>query len=386
MLSSAKLVLRNARRQPRRTILAVLTLAGASFVYALLVSIPASIDGIVKEHSATLRVLVYNRTARWSGVPARYCGRIRQMPGVVACVGVISWPASYRDPTDRIGAIATDSDVGQAFPDYRFPAAAGEAFAADRRGALVGTGLMKKYGWKLGQRVTLVGDAGYLKLPLDIVGEIPAETYPNILLFRRDYLTQARKAIGKPENDRVRLLVVRADRTSRIPQLIAEIDRTFHNSDFETRTITEGGAIAATISSVGDLRVIVYSLSVIVMVTVLLIVSNSAAMMVRDRLKECALLRSLGFTRLHVAILMDAECALLGTIGGLAGAGLALYLFDGGSSLGAVLGGEAGRLAVSLKTALEALGVAIAVGTLSAILPTIGALRAAPAIALRQPI
>ncbi len=385
-MNAPRVVVRHMWRQPRRTIMTVLTLAVASFVYAILASVPSSIDAIVKEHSDTLRVIVYNRTARWAGVPFRYCSSIKQMPGVVDCLGLVSWPAIYRDPNDLVTVLATDTNVGNVFPDYYLSADSNNQFNADRRAAVAGPLLMRKYRWKVGQQITLVGDSSRLKMTFILVGVIPSESYPNILLIRRDYLREARKAIGEPENDRGRLLAVRVDRAEDVPRVIREIDASFHNSDFETRSITEAGAIATTISAIGDLRVIVYSLCTIVLVTMLLIVSNSTAMAARDRLVELAVMRALGFTRFQVGALLFGECTGAGVIGGGIGAALALWLFAGGVNLGAVLGGLAGELSVGPATALEALVVTASLGALSSVFPILSAIRSAPALAFRRTV
>jgi len=107
------------------------------------------------------------------------------------------------------------------------------------------------------------------------------------------------------------------------------------------------------------------------------------AMTVRERLGEVAVIRTLGFSRLQVALVLFGECALIGLAGGLLGAGIALWLFGPGMTLGAVLGGV-GYLWVSPWVALEALGVAVTLCVLSGLLPILAAVRTAPAIAIRE--
>ena len=64
--------------------------------------------------------------------------------------------------------------------------------------------------------------------------------------------------------------------------------------------------------------------------TVLLIAANSMAMMVRDRITEVAVMRALGFGRIHVITLLLAEAALIGLVGAAVGAGTALWIFHRG--------------------------------------------------------
>ena len=86
MFNWLKLIERNMRRNLRRTILTILTIALATFIYTVLVSVPASMDRIEKDASGTLRLFINNKTAPWEDLPARYCDQINKMPGAAACV------------------------------------------------------------------------------------------------------------------------------------------------------------------------------------------------------------------------------------------------------------------------------------------------------------
>ena len=163
------------------------------------------------------------------------------------------------------------------------------------------------------------------------------------------------------------------------------IDENFHNSEAETETETESDAVAGVVSGIGDVKPIIYGLCVVILLTVLLIAGNSMAMMVRDRTGEVAVMRALGFRQTHVAILLLSEAALNGLIGASLGAALALWMFGRGVSLGA-LTGMMGYMAVRPETALAAVAVATIVSIASAILPVMGAVRIAPALAFRKVI
>jgi putative ABC transport system permease protein len=104
---------------------------------------------------------------------------------------------------------------------------------------------------------------------------------------------------------------------------------------------------------------------------------------VRERLGEVAVIRALGFERHQVAAILFGECALIGAMGGLLGAGIALALFGSGVTLGAVLSGT-GYLWVSPTVAIEGFAVAVMLCVLSGLLPILTALRTAPALAFRE--
>jgi len=242
---------------------------------------------------------------------------------------------------------------------------------------------MRQNGWKTGDHIMLRSTgADHLELSFTIAGEIPSKHYPNTFVFRRDYLEDALKAHGQPVGDSWFLMARVAD-AGQIATLIKEIDNHFHNSDYETRTVTESDMIAGSLSAVGDIRGIVYSLCAVVILTMLLIAANSMAMTVRERLGEVAVIRALGFERHQVASILFGECAMIGSLGGLLGSGIAFALFGSGVTLGAVLGGT-GYLWVSPAVAMEGLAVAVMLCVLSGLFPILSALRTAPALAFRE--
>ncbi len=383
MFHVIKLIERNMRRNLRRVLLTAATIALATFIFTVLISTPASMDRILANATKTLRLVVNNRSA-WYGIPARYCNEIAAMPGAAACVAVTGWPSYYRDPSDTIMAGATGFGLADVFPDYETSKEQALAMLNDRRGAIVGKVLMKRFNWKIGQQVTLrSADARRFDMTFNIVGEVPSERYPNVFLFRRDYFEETLKANGSPAGDIAWQLVVRASDPQSAASLGKAIDERYHNSDYETRTLTESEAIASGLSAIGNLRAIVAMIGAVVIVTVLLIAANSTAMMVRDRMSEVAVMRVLGFSRGPIAGVLFGECGAIGLVGGAIGAGAALWLFGGGITLGPLLGGN-GALWVTPESAAFATVIAVGVGIVSGVVPIAAALRIAPAIAVRQ--
>jgi putative ABC transport system permease protein len=386
-MQTLHLVFRYLIRQPRRSILTMLTFAVATFIFTVLAAIPGSIDMILKRTSETLRVYSYNADGRYLGVPARDCRRIEKIPGVVACTPMVVLRASYQNASETVQAFALDADkVALLYPDYDLSPEVLGQFSNNRTAAVAGRLLMHKHGWKVGDVVTLRGDSNRLDIRFTLVGEIPADNYPNFFMFRRDYLVDAEKAIGIPEEKHpAGFLVTRVDAAAHVPSVIHEIDSAFHNSDFETASMTESEAVSGLMSTVGDIRDIVSAVSAVIALTIFLIAANSMSMIVRERLRDVAVLRALGFAPLYVARILLAECALIGTAGGALGCGLALWQFGNGTTLRSVLE-SAGYLTVTYGAALEALSAAIAISVLSALIPVLGAMRVTPADAFRKTI
>lgn len=384
MFNATKLIERNLRRNLRRTILTMLTVALAAFIYTVLVSVPASMDRVVADASGTLRLFVVNKTAPWEDLPARYCDEIDKMPGAAACVGITGWFATWRDVSDSILAFGAGPEISDVFPDYQLSREHQALAAKERRAATVGSVLMKKMGWKVGDHIMLKGtDAGHMQMDFIIIGAIENKRYPNTFLFRRDYLMETRKANGMPDEDIAWNIIVRANSSADLERLAKNIDEHFANSDYETRTMTESDALSSGLSALGNIRAIVFALCAVVVLTVLLIAANSTAMMVRERISEVAVMRSLGFSRGAISMLLFGECGIIGVFGGLLGSGIALWAFHGGMTLGAALGGN-GALWVTPGQMLNATLVAIAVSLVSGLVPIFESLRISPAMAFRK--
>jgi putative ABC transport system permease protein len=243
---------------------------------------------------------------------------------------------------------------------------------------------MRKYGWKIGDTITLrSADSDHMEMTFVIVGKMASKRYPNTFLIRRDYMMAARKAHGLPDEDIAWNIIVRATNADTMATLAKEIDEHFANSDAETRSMTESDALSSGLSAIGNIRAIVFALCLVVLLTVLLIAANSTVMMVREQISDVAVMRALGFSRSAVAFLLFGECAAIGLLGGIIGALPALWMFSGGITLGAALGGN-GALWVTPAQALNALIAALVVSLISGIVPILEAVRISPALAFRK--
>ncbi|MFZ2060687.1 MAG: ABC transporter permease [Candidatus Binatus sp.] len=377
--------IRNMRRQLRRTILTALSFAVAVFLFTVLVAVPVSMDRIAADAAKGLRLIVIPHNSY--KLPAKYCNDIRKMPHVMGCAPELQWGAIYRDPRNQIMAIGVTQDIYSVSgpSDFQLPPEIRKQMFTDRRNASVGSVLMREQGLKLGQPFTLRSPEN-AKLTLTLIPktEMPTLLTARALFFDRRLLDEAVKnAYGADIQDRATFLAVRVDRAENMNSVIGEIDENFHNSDGETETTPESDALNSVITGIGDVRTIMYSICIVVLLTVLLIAANSMAMMVRDRITEVAVMRALGFARVHVVALLLTEAALIGLAGAIVGAGAALWCFHGGISLGALTGGL-GYMAVAPSTAALAVLVALGVSLLSAVAPVTQAANIPPAMAFRK--
>jgi len=354
----------------------------ASFLFTVLVSVPASMNSITRDAGNELRVIVTAPNAYM--LPLWYCDAIRKMPGVVAASASLQWGAVYRDPRDLIIAFGEDPDIVKVYPEGHVNPEGVRRLITDRRAAMVGKVLMEKNRWHLDQPISLKNGDGRFNLTVIPVAVLEARRDQNALVFRRELLDEAiKKTYGVNTADRASFIVARVDKVSDVPRVIQEIDGRFHNSEYETSTITQNDAITSGLSAVADLGTIIASLCAVVLVTVLLILANTIAIGLRERISEVAVVRALGFEGVQVAAILFGEVAAMALIGGVAGAAMAIALFGKGITLGAVLSGV-GYMQVTDGGAIGGVMATFAVSMISAIIPITQATAISPALAFSK--
>ena len=138
------------------------------------------------------------------------------------------------------------------------------------------------------------------------------------MLFRSDYFDEARR-FGQ---GLVGWYVIRIDDAERAVQIATQIDETFANSEYETKTEPEKAFAQGFAKQIGDIGIIITAIVTAVFFTILLVAGNTMAQSVRERIGELAVLKTLGFSDARVLVLVMGESLFVAFAGG--GSGLAL--------------------------------------------------------------
>jgi putative ABC transport system permease protein len=373
------LVFRNLLRNRRRTILTVLSIAVSVFIFAALMSLPGLVEVMLRDRVNSLRLICASKAGFLSPLPEAYRRRIAALPHVEAVVGVSIFIGTYRDPKDAIPCFAVDADETETvWPDWGITPAAAAQFRASRRAALVEGTLMRRFGWHIGDNLVLRGTLYPVDLELSIVGTLGGSAPPSRIMFRRDLLDEA---LGHPGT--VNILWVKLDRADETARVIAAIDSTFANSAVETRTESEENFARAQISSFRLLFDGARVLAAIVVFAIVLVAANTAAMSVRERRHELAVMRAIGFERRTLIACLVAEGLLIGIVGGLAGcagAWVALRMLPYASR---TLGMLALMISLPGRVVVESFVTAALIGLGSSLAPATAATRGDISAALR---
>ncbi len=369
------LVIRNLTRNRRRTILSVLSIGVSTFIFAALMSVPAVAAKLLRDRISALRVICSAKAGFSYPLPEAYGPRIRDLPHVDAMTGYIGMMTTYREPNQYVPVIGLDpTQLHVMWPDWS-SAEAAAALAHSRSSGLVGQGLIKLYKWQVGDNVILHGILPAADLGFTVVGELNDKAVDNVVIVPIERLNKFDELRGK-----VGVFFVKADRSEFARPLVKAIDESFANAPFETLTQTE---MAVAQGQLHDFRLLFVGaklIAAIVVIVIALVSANTAAMAVRERRHELAVMRALGFTRGYLVSFMISEGLLMGLAAGALGSSIAygVLRIAGPSALGEDFG-----LHLMPAVASESIAVAAAIGLLSAAVPALSATRRAIVDSLR---
>lgn len=383
-----RLVLRNLFRHPLRAVFTMCSIALSIFLVCAVLTLPSAVERILARSASNVRISIHHKAGLTYWLPFSFVQRVRAIPNI-AGVSHYSWFGGiYDEPKNLFPNFGMDPEsVAQVFPDYKIDPVALERFRKIRNAALVGEQTMRKFGWRIGQEVTLRGTIFPVDLTFQIVGMIPAASgNPMVFWFNRQYLEEAMESRGGLRA--VGMIWVRADRPEHVDGIMRAVDDLFRNSEAEVAAETEKSFIESFFSSFQGIIRVILAVGFLVVGAVVLIAANTSAMGVRERVPEIAVLKSLGFRRGPILWTLLAESTLQALIGGLVGAGAAYGILNALAASGktgtmAFLGPLA-QFQVSAVVAAEGVMTALAVGVVSGLVPAWNGARLRVTDALRR--
>lgn len=376
----AALVFKNLLRSKRRTLLTVFSIAVSLFIFSALVSMPTVANQLLADTASSVRIACHNKAGLAYAMPERYKLKIAATPHVVAVVPESWFGGLYHDVTDQFPNLAVDPDPVQVmWPDWGIPDDAFAQFKKIRTAALVAPGTMKRFHLHVGQQIMLRGTYYPFNVTLKIVGVMEGpKAPPNFLIFRRDYLEEAAGRPGFVDN-----FWVRVDSSQAVPQVMAALDEQFANSSAETQSESEAAFIGSFLDNYRNFFRLAEMLGFIVVVTIGLVAANTAAMSIRERRAEIAVMRSIGFGARVILNLLLAESLIIGLAGGILGCGAA-YVVLKVFSVGSPAIGPLGLIRMPPAVLAETMIISVLIGLLSAYIPARAAARRNIADALRM--
>jgi putative ABC transport system permease protein len=327
------------------------------------------------------RLVIINRTSIIQPLPLAYRDRMMRIPGVKDVTHFNWFGGVYQDPKNFFGQFAIDVEhQRQMFPEFQVPDDQWQTFVKDRTGAIAGAGLIKRFGWKVGDRIPIQGTflPGTWEFTLDgiyhVNGKVGDE---NQFWFQWDYFEEKVPDRYKSMVGWYYVKVANPDDSARVAKAI---DDEFANSAYETHTDTERAFAAGWVKQLGNVELIILIVGAIVFVTLLLVTGNIMGMAVRQRTAELGVMKAIGFSDFFVMIFVLIESMLVAVVGGGIGLGLAKLITLGGDPTGGFL--PIFHMPVSAFP--WGMGAALTVGIISALWPAKVAMRLRVVDALRR--
>lgn len=374
-----RLVLANLGRHKLRTILTILGVALGLFLFASLRTVVTTLAATA-QFGSVRRLVTTNATGITFTLPLSYANRLKAIPGVESVSWANWFGGQYGDNKRFFGQFAVDAESYlEMYPEMVVPEDQKRTFFAERGSAIVGKRLLDLFGWRVGQDVTLKGTAYPGDWTFTIRGVYtPSDRVLNddMMMFRHDYLEER---TGRP--GQAGWYVLRISDPNQAAQIAKAIDDQFRSSSTPTKTGTEQAFNASFATMWGNVSLLMSTIGFAVVFAILMVSANAMMMAARERTREIAVLKTIGFpdrTLFGMFMLESGIIAFTGTALGLGGAKL-LYRATNFNGMGFLPGFD-----VTTQTLLFGAGIALLLTLASGLGPGLGAARLPVVQALRR--
>ncbi len=376
-----RLIAANLLRAKRRTFLTVFSIAVALFLFCTLRTVITSFEASLRASQAT-RLVVRHAASLVFPLPLAYRERLAQVPGVTGITYGNWFGGFYQDPKNQFAQFAMDvPTMLDLFPETVLPPEQAQAFRSERTACVIGRALAKKYGWKIGDQVPIIGTIFPGEWRFTVRGIYEGKTKDvdeNTLFFHWDYLNES---LPEGRRNYVGIYWLRIASPDQAAAVSGRVDAMFQNSPQPTKTETEKAFQAGFISMIGNVQLLLTIIGSAIVFAIMLVTINTMMMAARERTTEIAVLKTLGFSNGLILRLVAGEALVLSLLGGILGCGLAALVFH---QLDFTGGGFFPNFRVLPGTVLAGLLLAALMGVLSGIAPAVSAARLKIANALRN--
>jgi putative ABC transport system permease protein len=365
-------------RKRSRAVLMLLQIASAFLLFGLLQGVNSGIkQALARTHSD--RLYVGSAVSLGVPLPISLLPQIRAVPGVKVATPFVQVPAIYQKQGQGMPMYAVDPEAYFGLgSDLVVSKEQVDALVRNRTGAIVGAVPAKRYGLKVGDRLSLQSPLprrdGTNAWVFDIVGIFNNSEQENgaaAVVVHYDYVNEARLA----DRDTALLYVALAESAKVAPEVARAIDKVFANSSTETRTQSEGDLFASQIQRIADIDLVVGGIVSAVFFALLLATGALMMQSIRERVPELAVLKTLGYSDKLVMGLILVEAVIFCVFSAGVGLGLASLILPAARA-------QIGITAMPTIVIISGLGFAVALALIGGSVPAWRGLRLQVAEAL----
>lgn len=379
-----RLIIRNALRHRLRTFLTIAGMTVAILAFGTLRTVVDAWYAGVEASSAN-RLIVRNAISLLFYLPISYEEKIRQVEGIKT-VSYGSWFAGYYiDEKNFFANFAIEQkNYFEMYPEFVLDEKEVSEFRKDRRAAIAGRKLMERFGWKMGDVVTLKGTIFPGDWDFVIKGVYHGrdkKTDETQFFFRWDYLNESLRKTGHERADEVGFYLIEVEDADQAAIVAARIDALFENSLAETYTETEKAFQMGFVSMTEAIMMAIQLVSVVVIIIIMAVMANTMAMSVRERMAEYGVFKTLGFGPGHIILFILGESFAISLFGCALGVAMT---FPAADLFYQKLGQYFPIFNVKMTTIYMDIAAAVIVALVAVIIPAYKAIRVPIVDALRR--
>ena len=370
-----KLVFKNAMRHRLRSVLTMLGVALAVMAFGLIRTFIAAWFAQA-EAAAPDRLITRHAVSLIFTLPISYQEQLEKIDGVEMVTYANWFGGIYKDPANFFPQFAADANTFfDVYPEYITPPDQMKAFLEDRQGVIVGRTLADRFGWQVGDKVTLIGTIFPGNWDFNIRGIYTGReeaTDEGNFVMRWDYLDETMKQQSPGRAGQVGWYGLKIDDPNRSAEISELVDARFANSWAETLTETEKAFTLSFVQGTNTIVVGLKVISILIVGIVLLVLTNTMAMTARERTREYAYMKTLGFRPFHLLGMIVGESLVIAMIGGVVGI---LFMVGIANIAATALSAFMPTFAVPVSAYYLSLTISFVVGLAAAVAPTSRAIR-----------
>jgi putative ABC transport system permease protein len=253
-------------------------------------------------------------------------------------------------------------------------------------GAIIGDALAKKLGWKIGDRVTLLGTIypGDWEFKISGIYEATRKSVDrSSFMFHWNNLNES---VPERTRDQVGWTIARVQNSNDVARISTAIDRMFEDQEVQTLSMSERALNMSFLASFSAILKAIDIVSAVILFIMMLILGNTIAMGVRERTNEYGVLRAIGFLPKHLGFFVIGEAITTGTLGAALGLLLAYPFIERGMGrwIEENMGSIFPYFRISPTTAITAFILAVVLSIVAAAIPAVQAYRINVVTALRR--
>ena len=333
-MNTTRMVMKNTLRHPLRNILTVLGIAIAVSAFGLLRTVLTSWDAGIEAGSVE-RLVTRDAVSFIFPLPLAYADKIEKTEGIEKLCYLNWFGGVYKDKENFFPRMACQPErIFEVYPEYMVTDQEREAFIKERNACVIGESIAQQFNIKIGDIMTVEGDIYPGKWDFVVRGiykRRDQNTDGTQMFFSWVYLNERLLQESPARANKIGWVVAKLKPKTNPAAVSKAIDSQFLNSSAETKSETERAFNQSFFESYSAIFTAIKIMSFLIIGIILMVLGNTMIMSTRERTREYAMLKALGFRGNHLVAFIAGESIVIAVVGAVIGVVL-LYMMVAGAS------------------------------------------------------